>query len=230
MTRPVRVARLAAAFTLLTILTGIFAQGFVAGRLIDMGDAAKTAANLSANRGLHQAAFAVFMVEMACNVTATVLFYVLLKPVHRTAALVSLALGLTGTTLKTLGRVFFIAPLFVLPGRGLDALAAGQLQALALVFLRIDDWAAAMGLVFFGFSGVLQGWLMLRAWFLPRWIGVISLLSGAGWLTFLYRPLASKAFPVVLAIGLLGALATILWLLVKGVNERRWRDQAGEAV
>jgi hypothetical protein len=169
------------------------------------------------------------MVEMACSITATVLFYVLLRPVHRTAALVSLALALTGTTIKTLGRVFFIAPLFVLPGRGLPALAPGELQALALVFLRIDDWAAATGLVFFGFSGLVQGWLMLRARFLPRWIGAVALLGGAGWLTFLYRPLASKAFPAVLAIGLLGSVATILWMLVVGVNERRWREQAGEA-
>jgi hypothetical protein len=31
------------------------------------------------------------------------------------------------------------------------------------------------------------------------------------------------------AIGLLGATALIIWLLVFGVNEEKWRDQASRA-
>ncbi|HZE22571.1 MAG TPA: DUF4386 family protein [Blattabacteriaceae bacterium] len=49
-------ARIAGALYLLTMLTGIFAEGFVSGRLVVSGDAAATATNLLAHKDLFQLA------------------------------------------------------------------------------------------------------------------------------------------------------------------------------
>jgi hypothetical protein len=37
-------------------------------------------------------------------------------------------------------------------------------------------------------------------------------------------------FPYVAALGLLGAVSLMLWLLAFGVNEQRWKEQAGAAL
>src|SRR3977135_1681790 len=97
---PRRLARITGGFYLLTILTGIFAQGFVSNRLIMFGDAAATATNILAHRGLFQLGFAVYLIEMSCQVTMTALFYDLLKPAGRGISLVAAYLSLAGCAVK----------------------------------------------------------------------------------------------------------------------------------
>ena len=222
-------ARITGVFYLLTILTGIFAQGFVSGRLVVDGDAAATATNILTHRGLFQLGFAVYLIEMACQIAMTALFYDLLKPVSRSLSLLAAFFGLTGCVIKTLSRLFYIAPLFILGGAHyLSVFSLEQLQALALLFLKVNDRGAAIALVFFGFYALLTGYLILKSTFLPRILGVLGIFGGLGWLTFLYPPLAYRLFPYIATLGLLGAGSLTVWLLVFGVNVQRWKEQASE--
>jgi hypothetical protein len=226
-TSPRRQARITGALYLLTMVTGIFAQMFVSGSLVVSGDASATATNILAHKSLFQAGFAVYLIEMASQITITALFYGLLKPAGRTVSLVAAFLGLTGCVIKTFSRLFYIAPLFVLGGAHyLSVFSTEQLQALALLFLKVNDHGAAIALVFFGFYALLTGYLTFRSTFLPQWLGVLGMFGGLGWLSFLYPPLGYRLFPYIAALGLLGAVLLILWLLVFGVNEQRWREQA----
>jgi hypothetical protein len=191
-------------------------------------DAAATATNILTHKGLLQLAFAVYLIEMACQIAMTALFYELLKPAGRSVSLVAAFLGLAGCTIKTFSRVFFIAPLLVLGGaRYLNVFSTEQLQALALLFFKVNDRGAAMALLFFGFNALLTGYLIIRSTFLPRMLGALSVVGGMGWLTYLYPPLGYRLFPYIAGLGLLGAVALIVWLLVFGVNEQRWKEQAG---
>ncbi len=229
-TSPRLKARITGVLYLVTMLTGIFAQGFVSERLVADGDAAATAANILAHKSLFQLGFAVFLIEMACQIAMTALFYDLLKPAGRSVSLVAAFLGLAGSVIKTFSRVFFIVPLFVLGGAHyLSVFSAEQLQALALLFLKVNDRGAGVALVFFGFYALLTGYLIIRSSFLPRILGVLSVVGGLGWLSFLYPPLGYRLFPYIAAFGLLGAALLILWLLVFGVNEQRWKEQASAA-
>src|SRR6184192_3928102 len=224
---PRRMARIIGVLYLLTMLTGIFAQGFVSNRLVVFGDASTTATNILTHKSLFQLGFTVYLIEMACQIAMTALFYDLLKPAGRSVSLVAAFLGLAGCVIKTLRRLFYIAPLFVLGGAHyLSVFSSEQLPALALLFLKVNDQGAAMALVFFGFYAPLIGYLTVRSTFLPRILGVLGILGGLGWLSFLYPPLAYRLLPYILVLGLLGAGAKILWLLVFGVNEQRWKEQA----
>jgi hypothetical protein len=224
---PRLIARIAGVLYLLTILAGIFAQGFVSERLVVSGDPAATSTNILAHRSLFEWSFTNYKVEMACQIMTTALFYFLLRPVNRSLALVAAFLSLSGCIIKTFARVFYIAPLFVLGGaQYLNVFNTQQLQALALLFLKVNDRGAAMALAFFGFEALFNGYLVFRSNFLPRILGVLSMAAGLGWLTFLYPPLGYRLFLYVAAFALLGSAAMIFWLIVFGVNEERWRQLA----
>jgi hypothetical protein len=223
-------ARLAGAFYLLTILTGIFAQGFISARLIVPGDAAATANNVLSHDGLFRLGFAVYMIEMVCQIIMTVLIYDLLKPVNRSISLLAAVVGFIGCGIKTFSRLFYFAPLLVLGGTHyLSVFSGEQLNAVALLFLRVNDMGAGIALVFFGFYAILRGYLVIKSTFLPRILGWLGVLGGIGWLAFLSPPFGERMFSVIAVVGIIGSLVNIAWLLVVGVNEQRWREQASVA-
>ncbi|HKA57565.1 MAG TPA: DUF4386 domain-containing protein [Gemmatimonadales bacterium] len=200
---------------LITIVAGIIAQMFISQRL-------GTAAEIAANPGLFSLGFTIYLVEMAAQITMTVLFYQLLKPVHQGAALLSTVFGLVGCTIKTLARLFYIVPLVVVQGH---SFSGDQVNSLVLLLLTIDDRGAALALPFFGLSTVIQGWLIVRSTYLPRWLGTLTIVGGAGWLAFLWPPLGYAAFPFIALLALVGSVAMIYWFLVRGIADApntRW--------
>ena len=223
-------ARLVGGLFLITILAGGFAQGFIGGSLIVSGAAAVTAANILAHESLYRLGFATYLVEMACQIAMTVLFYDLLKPVSRSASLLAATFGLIGCTVKTLSRLFFFAPLLVLGGAHyLSVFAPEQLQAVAFLSLRVNHTAETIAMVFFGLYALVNGYLLFRSTFLPRVLGVLSMLGGLGWMFYLYEPLASRLESYIVGVGVIGSLVSVVWLLVYGVNEQRWHEQANAA-
>ena len=230
-TSPRTIARIIALLFLFTILAGIFAQGFVSERLIHFGNPATTANRILNNQALFQMGFTVYLIEMTCQIATAALWYVLLNQVNRNIALLALCLELTGCIIKAFARVFYIAPLWILgPTSGgaspvLHGFTPEQVQSLALVLLKVNDYGAATALAFFGFSTVFNGYLIFRSTFLPQWLGVLGMISGVGWLTFLYPPLGYAAFMFTALVGLVNSAVMILWLLIRSVNEAKWNER-----
>jgi hypothetical protein len=211
------------------ILSAVFAQGFVSDRLIDYSSATNTANNILSHEGLFRLGFTVYLIEMACNVATTALWYVLLRPVNRSMALVAAFIDLAGAIFKTFARVFFIAPLWLLLHTGsplLSGFTTEQVQSIAMILLRVNNTGAGVAMAFFGFSVTLYGYLIFRSTFLPRWLGLLQMICGICWLTFLYPPLGGRVFTYAAPVGLLSVVVTILWLLIRGVDEDKWRSRA----
>lgn len=227
-TSPRRFARLAGLLYLITIVAGIIAQGLIADRLVAPADAATTAGKIMAHESLYRMGFTIYLIEMSAQIAMTVLFYYLLKPVSRTGSMLAATFGLVGCTIKTFSRLFYFAPLLVLDGNApyLSVFDANQRQALVLFLLELNDYGAGIALAFFGFDTLLKGYLFVKSTFFPRFLGVLSIIGGLGWLSFLSPALGLRLFAIVAAVGVIGAAATILWLLIVGVNEQRWKEQA----
>ena len=153
--------------------------------------------------------------------------YDLLMPVDRSLARTAAVFGYVGSGIKAMARLFFYAPLFVLGGASyLSAFDAKQLEAVAYLLIRINAQGTQIALIFFGVSTVMTGYLMFRATFLPRVLGVLSLIGGAGWLAFVYPPLGNTLFLPIALFALFGCAVTIGWLLFRGVDEKKWYEMA----
>jgi hypothetical protein len=123
----------------------------------------------------------------------------------------------------------YLGPLLILQsGSSASALTLEQLQALALPFIKLNEYAFNIDLVLFGIWCVLIGYLIFRSTFLPRVLGALLTRSGLGYLTYLYPPLAHYLFaPYIAAAAAFGEIPLELWLIVMGVNVQRWNQQAG---
>ena len=83
-------------------------------------------------------------------------------------------------------------------------------------------------LVFFGPYCLLIGCLIFRSSFLPRFLGVLMAFAGLGWLVYL-SPLAIHLFTCLKVLGFLAEASLMVWLIMKGVNVQRWKEQASAA-
>lgn len=79
--------------------------------------------------------------------------------------------------------------------------------------------------VFFGLYCLLIGWLILRSPFFPRAIGVLMACAGVCWLIVSWPRLAQTLSPFPMVVGLIGEGSVMVYLLAKGLDEPRWRDQ-----
>ena len=223
---PKRLARVTGVFYLITIVAAVIAQGVIAQRLVNSTDASLTAANIMAHPDLFRFGYTMYMIEMVAQTIMTMLFYELLKPVSKTGSLIAAVLGVVGCGIKALSRLFYVAPAIVLEGSHyLNTFSPDQLNSIALLFYDVNEMGAAIAVVFFGFSTLITGWLMIRSTYLPSFLGWFALVGGIGWLSFLWPPLGYRINLYVAAVGLLGSLATIVWLIVFGVDESRWAQR-----
>lgn len=228
---PNMIARITGIVYLITIIAGVFSLGYVANTLIVNGNPATTAANILQNKSLFEASVTVFLIEMICQLFTVVLMYILLKPAGPKVALLALCSGLIGCAVKTVSQLFYIAPLVLLTNADyMNAFSTDQIQAFALFLLNLHAQGSAIGLVFLGVYALMSGYLMIKSTFIPKPIGLITAVGGAGWLCFLHPPLGYSLFPLLALIAIIGVFSLIFWLLWFGVDEVKWRKLSNNQI
>jgi len=228
---PQRYARIGGALYLAIILLGAFAEGFVANKLVVSGDAMATAHNILSSPGLWQLSVAGDMIVVLCAVPLLWIEYLLLKPVSKQVVLLALLFNLVSLAVEAISKLFLIV---VVPTLGspdyLKAFEPQQLQVLANLALRSHDVAFNIALIFFGFTCVVNGCLIFKSGYLPKFVGILMQIAGLSYLMACFAALFAPAFadlitPFILLPPLIGESSFCLWLLIKGVNVAKWKER-----
>src|SRR5688572_3752961 len=203
--------------------------------LIVRGDAAATATNILANESLFRLAFVSDLVAGICYVGVSVLLYGLLKPVSGSVSLLSAFFGLAGVIMGSATSLTGLVTFSILrDAQYASAFSTTQLQSLASMFLKLDANGFAAAMVFFGLQVMFVGILIVRSTFIPRILGILLAIGGSSYVisslaTFLAPAAGARLTPFIVPLALLGEGSLTVWLIAKGVNEQRWREQANKA-
>lgn len=226
---PQRYARLAGSLYLAIILLGMFGELFVRAKLIVPGDASATALAIAASPQLWRAGIVGDLLMHVLDVPVILIFYVLLRPVSQSLALLATLFNLVQTAVLAVNKLNLMVPLFLLGDAAyLKAFSTEQLHALSLLAVDSHAHGFAIGLVFFGFACLVRGVLIWNSGFWPKALGVLIFLAGLSYLAnslalLLAPAVAASIFPGVLVPAFVGELVFCLWLIFKGVNPDRWR-------
>jgi hypothetical protein len=226
-------ARIGGVLYLIIILAGLFGEMFVRAKLIVVGDAAATAHNIVGSEFLFRSGVVGDLIMHICDIPLTLIFYVLLRPVSRDLSLLGAGFSFLQTTILCANKLNLVTVLLLLGGSNyLKAFDPNQLQALASLSLAMHEYGFGVGLIFFGMSCLVVGYLMFRSGYFPKWLGILQMIAGLCYLInsfaqLLLPSLADKMFPAILLPSFLGESATCVWLLVKGVIVSEWNKRVG---
>jgi hypothetical protein len=220
---PLLYARVAGLLYLIIIVCGIFSEVAVRSSLIVKGDPAGTTANIVSSVSLFRIGFAADSVMLLSDVAIAVLFYVLLKPVNKTLALMAAAFRLTHASILGFNLLNYYAPMILLGSPEYAAsFGINQLGALVMFFLDMHSHGYDLALLFFGFSSLILGYLVVKSHFWPGVFGYGLMAAGivylAGSFTRFLFPDYAPAITPIYVVPVIAETAFCLWLLVKGMR------------
>jgi Domain of unknown function (DUF4386) len=217
-------ARWIGALFLVSIVAGGWGESYVPDKLLLANDLAGTAHQMAGSLVLFRSSFAAYLVEVACDITLNVLLYALLRPVSRTLSLLAMCFGLMGTAIFATGELLYFAAALPAIDADVARVISPEAKATLTYLCTIFGYGFGIFAMFYGIAAVVRGALIWRSGYLPRALGAIGILGGAGFVVknFLIVLAPQLDLPYVIAPMMLAMLSMGLWLLIKGVDRRQW--------
>jgi hypothetical protein len=232
---PRALSRIGGVLYLIMIILGIIEEVFVRGRIVVWGDATATAANLRSMESLWRFGIAAELVSGIIAIGLALIVYLLTRPVSRDLALLAAFFNLIAIAVETAYSLQLVEALFPLGSAGyLKAFSPEQLYAMASLSVKSHVYGFGISLLLFGPFFLVTGYLIFKSGYFPKAIGILYLLPGLSYLIngfglILAPAYADRIFAVIAGPAFVGEASFCLWLLVKGVNEQQWKEQASAA-
>ncbi|HLY05533.1 MAG TPA: DUF4386 domain-containing protein [Rhizomicrobium sp.] len=225
---PQTLARWIGILLLVSLVAGGFGEAYVPAKIMVASDADATAKNIVVFQHLFRHGYLGYVIEGLCDAALTALLYCLLRPAGRELALVALMVRIVATCAFAAAESWYFGALAIVNGAAaLNAFSPGQLDALALLSLKMYSSAGVVPTLFYGVGWVLLGRLVFVSGYLPKWLGVVMAVAGisfvAGMLAIIVAPAVSSPFFLLPMIAAMLVLA--LWLLVRGVDMDKWQEK-----
>lgn len=207
---------------------GFCAETFVRNKLFVSGDANATANNIIHAEFLWKIGITADLIMQICDLPVMIILYYLLRPVSKKLALLNLSFNLIQTAVLVANKLNLLAALFFLgDAEYLKSFTPDQLHTLSYLSIKLHDFGFGIGLIFFGFVCLLEGYLIFRSVYFPKTIGVLMTVAGICYLTNSFALILAPQFSsiAILMPCLLAELSLSLWLIFKGVNLSVWKQK-----
>ncbi len=226
-----KTARIAGFFYLILAICGGFAEFAVRQGMIVPGDAAATVNNILASESTFRLGVLSELIGQTVFIFLVLYLFRLLQSVNRNQAVLMVVLVIVAVTITSLNMLNQLAVLLLIDGSSyLAVFEAGQQQALVLFFLNLHRAGYLIAQIFFGLWLFPLGYLIYRSGFMPKIVGILLMVTCLGYLTDVVTYLMIPGFPVTVSeFTFIGELVLLLWLLIKGVNVKKWEERARQA-
>jgi len=220
-----KTARLAGLLYLIWVITGVYGIVYVPSQTYVRGDALATANKMLANEFIFRTGIVNGIISSTIWVFMVLALYRLFKQVNERQAKLLVALVIVQIPVVFFMEALNIASLMLFKGEILKTFELGQRQDLAMLFLKINDYATISLEMFWGLWLFPFGLLVYQSRFIPRILGVFLILNGIAYIIhccthLLFPNYQALVFQIATPIWTLGEISIMLWLLIKGVRNK----------
>ena len=223
-----RAARLAGLLWLLTATTAAFPLLYVRPKLIAWGDAAATVNNLIASESLFRFGIAGSILGQILSLFFGLTIFRLFRGAGKTLLTAFFASLLAGVVVGIVNSFNNLAVLVLVSNPDyVRAFAPEQLNALAMTFLRVNNFGIGLMEIFTALYMFSFGLLIIRSGYMPRILGILLMIGACAFpVNTFTRILIPQFYPalmtqITMSLNAFGPPATMLWLLIKGAEEPR---------
>ena len=216
------------ALLVLAVLSG-WANFGVVEALVTDGDVARTARDILAAESMFRVGVVALFVVAILDIVVAWALGVFFAPANRGIATLAAWFRAVYGGILMIAVTQLAGALDVLQGAATSpAFSSDQLQAEALRRTASFHLVWDVGLVLFGLHLVLLGYLAYRSTYAPRFLGVLLVVAGAGYVVdSLGALLAPGSLPEVAVFTFGGEVLLLVWLLVRGRTVDPYAIRAG---
>lgn len=217
---------------LVIFVSGIFANFFVIEGFIVSGNPEATYVNIGGNLPLFRLGIAAFVIMVVFDLLLTWALYYIFKSTNEKLSMFATWFRLVNCAIFGIA-VFNLFDVVWLVNRNTND---QYIISEVMRALNAFNFTWLIGLIFFGVHLLVLGYIIIKYKTVPRFIGILLIIAGAGYLTDSFAHFMLPSYDKYQAIfsmlvvlpGVVGELSFTIWLLIKGgrtsIQEKKYRD------